>query len=203
MIALVSLDSSGLDEVSAAFAYIHVIEDQLIFLGDRGYRVAVHQRNARKWMRVPLMLNAGWTSAVHTPDSVASEATLDEIESLSSFLDGKVLSTDGDRLQSLRGLIDQADALIEGDSTIDSALASYIRRLIAAIRRALDDEEAGRLFDFTSAVDRLRVAFQAAAESAASPEEKGLWRTLVEQITVGVGTSLAVEIGKRILGIDS
>ena len=200
--ALLDLDGPGAGEVSAAFAFLHVIEDNLIFLGDRGFKVAVHQRNLKKWMKVPLMVTTGWDRAVSHPDQVASDSTLDEIEALSSFLDGKVLSIDDDRLPSLRTLIDEADALLT-DSTIDFALRSYIRRLLAAIRYALDHDTAGRQFDFTAAVENLRVAFQAAAESASTPQEKEGWRTMVSNIAVGVGTALAIEIGKRMLGLNS
>jgi hypothetical protein len=200
--ALLDLDGQGSAAVSAAFAFLHVIEDNLILLGDRGYKVAVHQRNLKKWMRVPLMVTTGWDRGVNHPDHVVRDSTLDEIEALSSFLDGKVLSIDDDRLPSLRALIDQADALLT-DSTIDFALLSYIRRLLAAIRHALDDDSAGRQFDFTAAVENLRVAFQAAAESASTPQEKDGWRSMVSNITVGVGTTLAIEIGKHVLGLTS
>lgn len=82
-------------------------------------------------------------------------------------------------------------------SGVDAVVGTLIAAgaLVVAVRADVANAQ--------SAVDRLRVAFQAAAESSTSPEEKGVWRSLVEQITVGVGTSLGVEIGKRILGIDS
>lgn len=118
---------------------------------------------------------------------------LDQIEGLAAFFDGKVLDFDDQRILSLRPLVDRADALLTGDSEMDPALASYIRRLSAEIRYALDDEAAGRTFDFTSAVERLWVSFQAAAEKA-SDAKKSAWRDLAQQIFVGVASSGAVEI---------
>lgn len=198
---LLDLGGEGIREISAAFAWMHVIEDQLRYLGDGGFKVAVHQRNVQRWMRIPLMLPSGWSAGVSDPDQVVTEMQLDQIEALSSFLDGKVLDSDDVRVPDLRVLIDEAGALLTGDSTLDPALASYIRRLLDAIRYALDNEAAGRLFDFTAAVEDLRVAFQAAAESAATDEEKQSWRAMAQQLFVGVVTSLVVEAGKKMLGI--
>lgn len=200
---LLDLEGNGIEEVSAAYAWMHVIEDQLRFLGDGGYKVAVFQRSVKKWMRVPLMLTTGWDRAVSMADHVVTEETLDQIESLSSFLHKKVLDADDVRVPDLRGLIDEADALLTDNTTLDGGLVSYIRRLIAAIRYALDDEASGRIFNFTAAVENLRVALQAAAESAGSEEEKQEWRTVLQQFFVGVGTNLAIEVGNKMLGIQA
>lgn len=201
--ALVNVEGEGMDEVSAAFAWLHVIEDQLLLLGERNYKVTVHQRRVREWMRIPIMYQTGWKSGVAHPDLVVSGNTLDDIEVLSSFLDGKVLDTDSGRLPSLRQIIDQADALLTEDTTLDAVLAGYIRRLIAEIRNALDDEAAGRLFDFTSAVQRLRFAFQAAAEASEDESAKQGWRKKADEVITGVGIALAGEIVKGVLGITS
>lgn len=203
MEALVDVNAGGLIEVSSAFAWLHVIEDELRYLGDRNFKVGVHQRNLKKWMRVPLMLNTGWRAGVNNADLVVSLDTLDQIESLSSFLDGKVLSSDDYRVPSLGNLLDEAEELLSQDSTIEPALASFIRRLIKQITEALEDEAAGRLFDYTAAVEKLRIAFLAAAESASGEAEKASWRSVAKQIIVGTGTALAVEIGKSTLGITS
>lgn len=201
--ALVDPQAEGLGEVSAAFAWLHVIEDQLILLGERNYNVRVHQRRVREWMRVPLMLETGWKAGVPDPDLVVTTEILDDIDVLSSFLDGKVLDTDSGRFPSLREIIDQADVLLTEDATLDVALAAYIRRLIAEIRHALDNEAAGRLFDFTSAVQRLRFAFQAAAESSEDEDAKQGWRQKAEEVLTGVGVGLAIELAKGVLGITS
>lgn len=198
--ALVDLAGDGLGEIVKAYALLHVLEAQLRYLEDRGARVSVHQRSLKRWARVPLMLTTGWDAGVSNPDQIVDESTLDQIEGLSSFLDDKVLAFDDTRLPSLRGLIDQADALLTDEPDLDPTLASYIRRLIAAIRYALDDEAAGRIFDYTSAVEQLRVAFQAAAE-ASPPDKKDGWRALVKQIFVGVTTALMIKGGEAALGI--
>lgn len=200
--ALVDPNGQGLKEISAAFAWIHVIEDQLRFLAEKDYKVGVYQRHLQRWMRVPLMLKTGWTGGVSIPDQVVNEDTLDQIEALSSFLDGKVVELTESQELNLRDLIDQADALLT-NSTLEPALISYIRRLLAAIRYALDDEAPDHVFDFNSAVENLRVAFQAAAESASTQEEKGSWRSMATQIVVGTSTAFIVEAGKQALGITS
>ncbi|MEX8058591.1 hypothetical protein [Microbacterium sp. 16-032] len=203
MWALLDIDGGGILEVSGAFAWMHVIEDELRYLGDRNFKVAVHQRNLKKWMRVPLMLTTGWRSGVTNADNVVDEDTLDQIESLSSFLDGKVLSSDDYRVPSLKNLISQAEDLLSADSTIEPALASYIRRLIAQIRDALQAEDEGSAFDFTAAVEKLRFAFQAAAETSETEGEKANWRAMAKQVVVGTSTALAIEIGKKALGLEA
>ncbi|MGN7969006.1 hypothetical protein [Microbacterium sp. 22296] len=201
--ALMDLDGLALDEISTAFALMHVLEDQLRYLGDHNARVKVHQRNLRRWMRVPLMPQVGWSANVSSPDYVVTEETLDQIESLSSFLDGKVFDIDDERLPDLRDLVREAEALLASNSTMDPMLASYIRRLLASIRNALDDDSAGFAFDYVSAVEQLRVAFMAAAESARTPEEKTGWRNMASQIITGTGVALGIEVGKKMLGIEA
>ncbi|GGM64792.1 hypothetical protein GCM10010489_40440 [Microbacterium saperdae] len=199
--SLVDPVGPGQSEIAKVYRLLDVLDQQLRYLGERGAKVAVHQRNLSKWGRVPLMLDIGWSAGVGNPEHVVTEATLDQIEGLSSFLDGKVLTFDDTRLPSLRRIVDQADALLTDDPHLDPTLASYLRRLLAAIRSALDDEAAGRLFDYTSAVEQLLVAFQAAAETA-GPENKEGWRSMAKQIVVGVAVGLGIEAGKM-LGIES
>lgn len=201
--ALVDPSGAGLEEIVKAYALLGVLEGQLRYLEARGARkTGVHSRAVKQWARVPLMLTTGWNAGVHDPNQIVSEITLDQIEALSSFLDGKVLAFDDARVPSLRKLIDQADSLLTDDPELDPALVFYIRRLIASIRYALDDDAAGRVFDYTAAIEQLRVAFQAAAESAA-PGKKDGWRAMVKQIFVGVTTSLMITGGEMALGITA
>ncbi|WP_407358800.1 hypothetical protein LTA6_000988 [Microbacterium sp. LTA6] len=200
MSAVLAPADEGIEEIRRAFALIEILSGQLRFLASRNYRVAVHQRHLRVWARVPLMLQFGWGTQVSHPDHVLAEAALDQLESLSSFLDDKVLAFDDSRIPSLRSLMDQADVLLTGDTEMDSALMSYLRRLIAEIRYALDDDVAGRTFDYTAAVERLRVAFQAAAEASTSERKRG-WRGLVQQIFVGVTSGGLVEGGAALAAI--
>ncbi|GAA2947785.1 hypothetical protein GCM10010458_36760 [Microbacterium luteolum] len=197
MASLVDPAGDGLQEIAKAYALLRILDGQLRYLEDRGARVSVHQRSLKRWGRVPLMLTTGWDAGVSSPDQIVDEATLDQIEALSSFLDGKVLTFDDARLPSLRALIDQADTLLTNSPNLDPTLAAYIRRLIASIRNALDDDAAGRIFDYTAAVVELRVAFQAAAE-ASPPEQKEDWLAMFRQITVGVATALLIEGGKML-----
>ena len=120
-----------------------------------------------------------------------SKALLDQIEGFGAFLDGKVpVLTDAHEL-SLRSLIDRADAILTEEG-LDPALKRYLRRLLFEIRFALDDEVAGMSFNFAEAVQRLWVAFEAAAAKA--PEaQRPRWRSLADQILVGVASGGVVE----------
>lgn len=191
-------ESHGIAEIRRAFGLLGTISGQLQILGAAGFKVRVFQRQLDGWSRVPLSLPAGWAQGA-APDHVATLDQLDQIEALAGFLDGRVIDFDDARLQGLRPLIDHADSLLTDDD-MDPALRSYIRRLISEIRLALDDEAVGHTFDFTSAVERLRVAFQAAAE-AAPTGKKSAWRDLATQIIVGLVSTGAVEGGRALLSI--
>jgi hypothetical protein len=193
--------AGGIAEIRRAYELLSVISEQLRYLEARGHRVSVYRRQLDGWARVPLSLSAGWTSNVQ-PDHVVTSDRLDQIEGLSAFLDRKVLDFDDSRIAGLRPLIDRADQLITGDEEMDPAVASYVRRLVAEIRYALDDEAAGKVFNYTAAVERLWLAFNAAAEKA--PEKKkSAWRNLASQIFVGVTTDGVVDGGKALLAITT
>lgn len=190
--------ADGIAEIRYAFALLATIDEVLRRFAAQGRPVDVFRKQLDGWARVPLSISAGWTSNVQ-PDHLISEVTLQQIESLSAFLDGKVLVLEDAQRLNLRDLIDQADRLLTAED-LDPLLQGYLRRLIAAIRYALDDEAAGRAFNFAEAVERLWVAFNAAAERA-SQERKAGWRDLVRQITIGVtaggvveGASIALQI---------
>lgn len=200
--ALVDPHGAGMDEIVKAYALLRALDTQLRHLATRNARVAVHQRALTRWARVPLMLQTGWNAGVTDPNQIVNEATLDQIETLSSFLDDKVLAWDDELLPSLRAAIDRADALLTAEPDMDPHLTRYLRRLIAEIRYALDDEAAGRLFDYTTASEQLRVAFMAAAE-AAPPAQKDEWRQMAKQLFVGLFTWVLTEGGKSMLGITS
>lgn len=131
-------------------------------------------------------------------DQLVTEATLDQIEGFSAYLEGKVLVLNEGHHENLRSLIDRADALLTAED-FDPALQHYLRRLIGEIRFALDDEAGGAAFDYSEAVQRLWVAFNAAAERA--PEEhKSKWRDLVEQVFIGVVSGGTVEAASIVVG---
>lgn len=187
-------EAVGITEILHAYALLSTIDRILRRLEAEGSRVAVFRKQLHGWARVPLSLDAGWGAAVH-PDHLIHENTLDQIGALSSYLDGKVLTFNDELAPSLRTLVDRADSLLTDESGLGRPLHAYIRRLIAEIRYALDDEAAGRAFDFTDAAERLWVAFNAAAERAPDAK-KSAWRELVQQVMVGFVSGGAVEAAK-------
>lgn len=182
--------SEGMVEIRHAFALLTTVDEILRRFELDGRRFQPYRKQLDHWARVPLSVQAGWTSGV-VPDHLITDTTLDQIQSFGAYLEGKVLELAPAQDDNLRSLIDQADSLLNDDS-FDPALKTYLRRLIAAIRYALDNEQAGRAFDFTAAVEQLWVALNAAAERA--PErDRSKWRSLVEQVFVGIAAAAPVE----------
>lgn len=182
--------SEGVAQVRRAFALLNTMDELLRWFELQNMRTSPYRRQFDGWARVPLSVGSGWNSGV-VPDHLITTSMLEEIESFGAYLEGKVLVMAPDQQESLRAVIDRADALLTSQE-LDPRLASYLRRLIAAIRYALDDEVAGRVFDFSTAIQNLWVAFNAAAERAPEPAKSG-WRNLAEQIMVGVASAGVVE----------
>ncbi|WP_402843747.1 hypothetical protein [Microbacterium sp. GXS0129] len=193
--------AEGIAEIIRAYGLLSTIDQQLKYLASRKHRVSVYQRQLGRWARVPLSLNAGWGNST-MPEMLVSDEILEQIEGLSYYLDGKVLAYDEHDVEQLRPLIDRADSLLTDDDDMDPRLKMYLRRLIGEIRLALDDEHAGRVFDFTTATERLWVAFTAAADQA-KPEAKGFWRELAGQIVPTVVGGAAVEAARIALEITT
>lgn len=190
-------EAQGIVEIRQAYALLSAIDGVLRRLSAEGKNVAVFKKQLDGWSRVPLSLEVGWNGAI-AADHVIRETILEQIESFAAYLEGKVLILEDAHDQNLRDLIDRADALLTHED-LDPALQFYIRRLISEIRFALDDEDAGAAFDFSEAVQRLWVAFNAAAEKAPA-EDKPKWRALVEQIFVGVVSGGSVEAASIVVG---
>jgi hypothetical protein len=188
--------SAGMREIRHAFALLTTVDEILRRFELDGRRFEPYRKQLDGWARVPMSVQAGWNSGVVT-DHLITETTLDQIQSFGAYLEGKVLELEPSHDSNLRSLIAQADALLDEDD-FDPALRQYLRRLISAIRYALDDEQAGKGFDFTAAVEQLWVALNAAAERA--PEsQRPRWRKLVEQISVGIAIAAPVEAAGIVL----
>lgn len=180
----------GMTEIRHAYALLTTMAQILRRFELDGRRFQPYRKQLDGWARVPLSVQAGWTAGV-VPQHLISESMLDQIQSFGGYLEGKVLELLPAQEVNLRSLIDRADVLLN-DGAFDPALKKYLRRLIAAIRDALDDDQAGKVFDFTSAVEQLWVALNAAAERA--PEkQRAHWRELVEQVFVGIAGAAPVE----------
>ncbi|MCT1395657.1 hypothetical protein M4D51_07945 [Microbacterium sp. p3-SID338] len=187
----------GMAEFRKAYALLVTIDEILRGFEAEGKRAEPFRRQLDGWARVPLSLQAGWSQNV-MPDHLVTESTLDQLESFGAYLEGKVLVLDSSQHTNLRSLIDQADVLLNQEG-FDPILKQYLRRLIASVRYALDDEQAGKVFDFEDAVQRLWVAFNAAAERAPE-QQKTSWRDLLQQIFVGVVSGGAVEGASIVVG---
>ena len=187
----------GIAKIRQAYALLHTIEGVLRRLSAEGRNVTVFQKQLDGWARVPLSLSAGWTSSVQ-PDHLVSEALLEQIEGFGAYLEGKVLVLSDEHHSNLRSLIDRADALLTAEG-FDPALQHYLRRLIAEIRFALDDEAAGAAFDYSEAVQQLWVAFNAAAEQAPE-DQKSNWRDLVQQVVIGLVSGGTIEGASIVVG---
>lgn len=189
--------TEGITAIRHAYALLSTIDGVLRRLKAEGRNVSVFEKHLDGWARVPLSLDTGWTSAV-SPDHLISEGTLDQIESFAAYLEGKVLVLAESHDANLRDLIDRADGLLTREG-LDPALQHYLRRLIAEIRFALDDEATGAAFDYSDAVQRLWVAFNAAAERAPEDQKAG-WRDLVKQVFIGVVSGGTVEAASIVVG---
>lgn len=187
----------GIAEIRRAYALLSTIDGILRRLSFDGKSVKVFAKQLDGWARVPLSLEQGWGSAI-APDHMVTEAVLDQLESFGAYLEGKVLVLEPAHEGNLRSVITRADALLdEGD--LDPRLRQYLRKLLFEIRLALDDEQAGAAFDFAEAVQRLWVAFEAAAAKA--PEEQRItWLQLAQQIFVGLVSGGAVEAATVAVG---
>lgn len=186
----------GMAEIRHAFSLLTTIDQILTRFELDGRRFQPYRKQLDQWARVPLSGQAGWASNV-SPLHLISESVLDQIQSFGGYLEGKVLELNPSHESNLRSLMAQADSLLDEDD-FDPALRRYLRRLITAIRYALDDEQTGKGFDFTSAVEQLWVALNAAAERA--PEhQRPRWRKLVEQISVGIAIAAPVEAAGIVL----
>ncbi len=197
MASILVPEGQGIVEIRRAYALLSSIDGVLRRLSAEGKNVNVFRKQLDGWARVPLSLETGWGTAI-SPDHVIGETVLEQIESFAAYLEGKVLMLGDAHDQNLRDLIDRADGLLTHEG-LDPALQFYIRRLISEIRFALDDDDAGKAFDFSEAVQRLWVAFNAAAEKAPA-EDKPKWRALVEQIFVGVVSGGSVEAANIVVG---
>lgn len=186
----------GMAEIRRAFALLTAIDGILRRFEVEGKRVEPFRSQRDGWARVPLSLPAGWTSNV-APDHLINGGMLQQIESFGAYLEGKVLVLDAGQHTNLRSVVDQADALLN-DEDFDPVLRQYLRRLIAEIRYALDDEQAGRAFDFEDAVERLWTAFAAASARAPEPQ-RAKWRQLLDQIMVGVVSGGSIEAASLVV----
>lgn len=182
--------ADGMAEVRRAYALLTAMDEILRRFELDGRRYQPYRKQIDGWAKVPMSVQAGWSSAV-SPLHLISDGMLEQILSFGGYLEGKVLVLAPQQHANLRSLIDMADVLLNHEG-FDPALRQYLRRLIASIRYALDDEQAGKTFDFTDAVERLWVAFNAAAERAPD-EQRPRWRALVEQVFIGIAIAAPVE----------
>lgn len=189
--------AEGIAEIRQAYTLLSTIDGVLRRLSAEGRNVGVFEKQLDGWARVPLSLTQGWGANVKTQHLI-SETTLQQIEGFSAYLEDKVLLLSDAHHANLRSLIDRADVLLTAEG-LDPALQHYFRRLISEIRFALDDETAGVAFDFSEAVQRLWVAFNAAAERAPEAQKSG-WRDLVEQVFIGVVSGGTVEAASIVIG---
>lgn len=189
--------SDGIADIRRAYALLSTIDGVLRRLDGEGRNVDVFRKQLDGWARVPLSLSAGWGGNVNA-DHLISEVMLQQIESFAAYLEGKVLILADAQDANLRSLIDRADGLLTGEG-FDPVLQHYLRRLISEIRFALDDEAAGNAFDYSEAVQRLWVAFNAAAERAPEPQKRN-WRDLAEQVLIGVVSGGTIEAASIVVG---
>lgn len=188
-------EKQGAEEFKRAFRLITELDDLLTRFELEQRNVAVYRKHLEGWARVPLMLASGWTAAVSEANSVVPEVVLDQLQGFDSYLEGKVLTFDDWRMPSFRALIEQANSALSEDDALSPQLAGYLRRLLAEIQVALDDEQRSKSFDFADAVQRLWVTLMAAS-AATSPEKQGRWRRIADQIMVGILTNGSLELAK-------
>lgn len=180
----------GIAEIRQAYALLHAIDVVLRRFEYEQKNVNVFRLQLDDWSRVPLSLNAGWTSAV-SPDHLIPHYMLQQVESFGHYLEGRVVTLDAGRIDGLSQLVDRANQLLT-DADLDPLLKGYLRKLLFEIRLSLDDDEAGRGFDYTEAVQRLWVAFEAAA-ARSSEDDRPRWKKLADEVLVGFTSNGALE----------
>jgi hypothetical protein len=159
-------------------ARIDVILNQL---DSDGYDVGLFRRQFAAWVRIPLGLRGGWSTAASVEHFIPS-AIIDQVEGLALFLDGKVYEFDVSRHDDLRALVADVRMALEVDVELPQPLRIYIHRLLAEIQHALNDEAIGEAFDLADAIRRLWVALGSAENASADDKSKSMWRRFAERI---------------------
>ena len=185
------------EELQLAFRLVTACDDLIEQYAQSGFNVEMFQRHIRSWTIVIASFPARNTT-IRKEDFVKG-STLDQIESLALFLEGKVHVFNDERRTQLRELISEARDLLEDDDTISVELRQYLSSLTYEIETALSNERLGKTFDFAEATRRLWVAFNASENQ--STKDPGRWKRMAEAITVGTVTSLASSGVQALAGI--
>lgn len=172
---------AGADEMLRVYRLLARTDAILSQLATDGYAVGLFRRQVATWVQIPLGLNGGWSTGAYAENFIP-QATIDQVEGLALFLDGKVYVFDSDRNDDLRELLGEVRSALEEDTELPRPLKVYLHRLLAEIQIALDDAAIGEAFDFADAVRRLWVALGSAENSSTEERSKSRWRRFAERI---------------------
>lgn len=177
------------DDIIAAMRLLTRIDGILVDHMAAGRRVGVYRRQFPGWCGPVIAWNSsGWMAGIKK-DQIVSSTLLDQIESFSNYLDGKVLEVF--RIEDdLRSVLDQARTLLEADASLDPALRHFVHRLLQSIQNALDDDSMRGAFDFDGAIANLFLALRAAEGASKEPAR---WKNIIDSLMTGVATGLMVE----------
>lgn len=152
----------GLTEFVSAYRLLARADELIVRFEQVDARAKVYRDQFAEWARVPLLVGQVWTSGAR-PDAVVRNEVLNQIMSFSLFLEGKVLTNDSVGTPAFRTLIERANGALSEENDLPPHMVAYLRRLLAEIQIALDDEARGKGFDFHSAAQHLWAGLEAAA----------------------------------------
>lgn len=181
--------AEGAGEFLLAYRLLARIDDIITELERIDPEHRFYREQFAGWLRIPLMLSADWTSAVTQIERVVKLEHLRQIKSFGFFLKGKVLATEEAYKPEFRTLIRDAAAALSDVDDLPPQLVAYLRRLLAEIQFAIDDEARGKTFDFHSAVQNLWVALEAAAEKTGSEGWRSKFKALANKALFGFAAS--------------
>lgn len=174
----------GLAEFVSAYRLLARADELIVRFEQIDSRAKVYRDQFSEWARVPLLVDKNWSSGTRA-DAVVRNEVLNQIMSFSLFLEGKVLTNDDVGTQGFRDLIQRANATLSDDNDLPAHMVAYLRRLLAEIQFALDDEARGRGFDFHSAAQHLWSGLEAAAGMTRSDAFRSRMRVLADNVLNG------------------
>lgn len=156
-----------------------------------GSSLAAFRAASVKWAHFVWAFPHGWSSTGATA-ALVSEGRFDMLEALSVVLDASPARVNAQQAVTFGSYLDEIIELLAVDEGIDEALRAYIVKLIAQVRRALDDYKGTGRFDAEEALTHLWVAFMAA--EAQSTDHKSSWKKFGLDLRTPVATGVLVGI---------
>lgn len=152
----------GANDLVEVFYLLRLIKGHIERLErTHGHHLKIYRKGYLQWVQIAAGYSQGW-QAPASGLKLVPETSLDTLQTLALYLDGKVFEPPPEMFSSLPDTLRQARDLITSDPDLDRTLARYLLELIRRAEEALEESKMTETFDFETALIQLYTGLESA-----------------------------------------